>query len=175
MSATPGDKAAVIVHVAISIEDAFDVFTNEIHAWWRHGHKFRIAGKRVGRLTFEPGVGGRLLETVEFPRGNRTFEMGKIVEWSPPTRFVFEWRAVNFAPDESTLVIVTFTPTETGTMVRVEHVGWSKIRDDHPVRHGLTGARFIAQHGMWWADLMSALRQYVAHGRGAGNGTSPKG
>lgn len=161
MSASPGDKAAVSVHVGVSIEDAFDVFTSEIDLWWRHGPKFRIAGKRVGRLSFEPGVGGRLTETVEFPRGARTFEVGKVVEWTPPSRVAFEWRGVNFAPHEVTFVLVTFAPTETGTMVRVEHLGWSQIRDDHPARHGLTGAKFVAFIGMWWGDLLSGLRQYV--------------
>lgn len=162
MTAAPGDKATVSVHVAVSQEGAFDVFTREIDLWWRRGPKFRIAGKRVGRLSFEPGLGGRLIESVEFARGERTFQVGSVVEWAPPTRVVLEWRGVNFAPHESTLVVVTFAPTETGTMVRVEHLGWSKIRDDHPARHGLTGARFSAFIGMWWADLMSALRQYVA-------------
>lgn len=161
MSATPGDKAAVSVHVRVAIEDAFDVFTREVDLWWRHGPKFRIAGRRVGRLSFEPGVGGRLTETVEFPRDERTFEVGKITEWAPPVRLAFEWRGVNFAPHEVTFVVVTFTATESGTMVRVEHLGWSQIRDDHPARHGLTGAKFVAFIGMWWSDLLSGLRRYV--------------
>ena len=162
MTAKPGDKATVSVHVAVCIEDAFEVFTNEIDSWWRHGPKYRIAGKRVGRLTFEPMLNGRLLETVALGRGSRTFEVGKVVEWSPPMRLALEWRGVNFAPHEVTFVIVTFTPTETGTLVRLEHLGWSAIRDDHPARHGLTGSEFTAFIGMWWADLLTALRQHVA-------------
>jgi uncharacterized protein YndB with AHSA1/START domain len=161
MSATVGDKAAASVYVAVSLEDAFDVFTNEIDLWWRRGPKFRIAGKKPGKLGFEPKLGGRLFETVELPKGERTFVVGTVVEWEPPHRLALEWRNVNFAAHEKTLVEVTFTPTGDGTMVRVEHRGWAAIREDHPARHGLVGAEFARMNGMWWGDLLSALREHV--------------
>lgn len=162
MSATAGDMAAASVYVAVSVDDAFEVFTEEIDQWWRHGRKFRIAGKHPGRMSFECKLGGRLLETVELPSGPRTFTVGRVLEWEPPTRLTLEWRAVNFAEHEMTLVEVTFTPRGEGTMVRVEHRGWSAIRDDHPVRHGLTGAAFSRANGLWWGELMSSLREHVA-------------
>lgn len=162
MSATAGDVAAASVFVRVSVADAFEVFTEEIDLWWRHGRKFRIAGARPGRLAFECRQGGRLFETVELPSGPRVFEVGRVLEWEPPSRFVLEWRVVNFAAHEKTLVEVTFTPRGDGTMVRVEHRGWSTIRDDHPARHGLTGAAFSRQNGLWWGELMSALREHVA-------------
>jgi hypothetical protein len=49
MSTSGGDSAAASVHVALGIADAFEVFTVEIDLWWRHGRKYRIAGKRPGR------------------------------------------------------------------------------------------------------------------------------
>lgn len=123
MSATAGDRAAASVYVAVSIEDAFDVFTNEIDLWWRHGRKFRNAGRRPSRIAFEPRLGGRLFETIELSAGERTLQVGTVVEWDPPRRLALEWRNVNFEPHEKTLVEVTFTETGDGTMVRVEHSG----------------------------------------------------
>lgn len=168
MSATAGDGAAASVYVAVSPADAFDVFTGEIDLWWRHGAKFRIAGKRPGKLGFEPKLGGRLFETVELPAGARTFVVGTVVDWDPPRRLALEWRQVNFAAHEKTLVEVTFTPTGDGTMVRVEHRGWSAIRDDHPARHGLVGAPFYRMTGMWWGDLLRSLREHVVSRGGQG-------
>ncbi len=162
MSATAGDRAAATVYVAVKIEDAFDVFTTEIDLWWRHGQKFRNAGKRPGRIVFEPRLGGRLFETALLPTGEQTWEVGTVVEWEPPRRISLEWRNVNFAPHEKTLVEVTFTPAGEGTMVRVEHYGWSALPDDHPARHGLVGADFSRMIGMWWGDLMTSLRQHAA-------------
>lgn len=162
MSATAGDSAAASVFVRVPIEDAFEVFTTEIDLWWRHGRKFRIAGERPGRMAFEARLGGRLFETVELSRGERTFEVGTVVEWEPPTRLALEWRGVNFAEHEKTLVEVTFTSMGDGTMVRVEHTGWSTLPDDHPARHGLTGADFSRMIGMWWGDLLTSLREHAA-------------
>lgn len=162
MSATTGDRAAASVFVRVSVEDAFEVFTEETDLWWRHGRKFRIAGRHPGRIAFEGGMGGRLFETVELPSGPRTFDVGTIVAWDPPRAFAFEWRGVNFKAHEKTLVEVTFTPRGEGTLVRVEHSGWSSLPIDHPARHGLEGAAFARTIGMWWGELASALREHVA-------------
>lgn len=156
-----GDSAAASVFVAVSVQDAFEVFTNEIDRWWRRGKKFRIAGARSGSLTFESRLGGRLFETVEFSDGERTFVVGSVVAWDPPHHLALEWRNVNFKPHEKTLVDVTFSPSGHGTMVRVEHRGWSALPDDHPARHGLVGAEFARMIGMWWGDLLSSLREHV--------------
>lgn len=161
MNATGGDSAAASVYVAISVEDAFDVFTAEIDRWWRRGQKFRIAGAQAGRLEFERHLGGRVTETVEFSDGERTFVVGSVVVWEPPHRLALEWRNVNFKPDERTFVEVRFSPSGHGTMVRVEHRGWSALPEDHPARHGLVGAEFVTMIGMWWGDLLSSLREHV--------------
>ncbi|HMR06322.1 MAG TPA: SRPBCC domain-containing protein [Polyangiaceae bacterium] len=162
MSATSGDSAAASVYVAVSVQDAFEVFTGEIDLWWRGGLKFRIAGARPGRLNFEQRLGGRLFETVQFADGERTFEVGSVVVWEPPLRVALEWRNVNFKPHEKTLVEVTFTPSGPGTMVRVEHRGWSTLPDGHPARHGLVDAAFSRMIGMWWGDLLASLREHVS-------------
>ncbi|HLV65919.1 MAG TPA: SRPBCC domain-containing protein [Polyangiaceae bacterium] len=161
MSATVGDSAAATVYVAVPVDDAFDVFTNEIDLWWRRGRRFRISGKRPGRIVFEPRLGGRLFETAELASGARVFEVGTVVEWDPPRRLALEWRGVNFKPHEKTIVEVTFTPSGDGTFVRVEHRGWSALSPEHPARHGLVGAAFARRIGLWWGGLLSSLREHV--------------
>ncbi len=160
-----GDAASATVHVAVPPDVAFDVFTREIDSWWRQGPKFRIGARHPGQLNFEPGVGGRLLETVQLPSGLRTFVVGLVTVWEPPSRLALEWRGVNFKPDEKTLVDVRFEPARNGTLVTVRHSGWSALPAGHPARHGLVGAAFSRMIGMWWGELMTALREHAA-GRG---------
>lgn len=171
MSAPAGDGATVTVSVRVPPAEAFEVFTREIDLWWRQGPRFRIAGRRRGQLAFEPGVGGRLFETVELDAGPRTYEMGTVLAWEPPHRLAFEWRGVNFRAGESTHVEVTFRPAGESTLVTVRHTGWSALPEGHPVRHGLHGAAWSRSIGLWWGDLLTALREHAAPrpppGRGA--------
>ena len=165
--ATPaGDAASVAVFVAVGQEDAFEVFTREIDQWWRQGPRFRIAGRRRGQLFFEGGPGGRLFETFEQPvaGGSHTVEVGKVTAWEPPGRLELEWRGVNFKPGQKTTVEITFQPSRDGTLVTVRHSGWSTLPPDHPARHGLVGPAFSRMIGLWWADLMTSLREH-AEGR----------
>lgn len=157
-----GDGAKVSVFVGVAQADAFAVFTEETDLWWRRGPRFRIAHKHPGSLAFEGGVGGRLFETYEVASGNtKTFVVGRITQWDPPSRLAFEWRGVNFAADESTFVEIDFEPKGDGTMVTVRHRGWAALRPDHPARHGNLGAAFDRMIGLWWADLLSSLREHV--------------
>ena len=73
-------------------------------------------------LAFEPGEGGRLIET-RWPSG-KVFEIGRIRAWEPPQRLVFGWRQASFAPDQDTEVEVRFEPVGDETRVTVEHTGW---------------------------------------------------
>jgi uncharacterized protein YndB with AHSA1/START domain len=156
-----GDQARVTVLVAVEPDVAFRVFTEEIDQWWRRGLKYRVAGAKRGFIHVEPGVGGRMFESFETDAGTKVVETGRVTAWEPPSRVVFEWRAVNFAPDEKTEVEVAFVPTESGTEVTVTHRGWGAIRSDHPVRHDLDVDAFIRMMGMWWGDLMTSMREHA--------------
>lgn len=158
----PGDQARASVLVAVEPDVAFLVFTEEIDQWWRRGLRYRMAGKRRGVIHMEPGVGGRLLESFDTGSGACVVETGRVTVWEPPSRLVFEWRAANFAPAEKTEVEVQFEPSPSGTLVTVTHRGWSRIRPDHPARHGLEVAAFLRMNGLWWGDLMTSLREHVA-------------
>lgn len=158
----PGDQARVTVTVAVPPADAFEVFTQEIDRWWRRGAKFRHAGARSSLIRLEPQVGGRLFESFDGEGGEHVFEVGRVRVWDPPKRLVFSWRNANFAPNEETEVEVEFRPTASGTQVTVTHRGWSALRDDHPARHGLLGADFARNIGLWWGDQLASLRMTAA-------------
>jgi uncharacterized protein YndB with AHSA1/START domain len=160
-----GDRASVAVGLPVAPAEAFRLFTEEIDLWWRRGRRFRNAPGERGFVAIEPRVGGRLFESFASDAGETVVETGRVLAWEPPARLVFEWRAVNFAPHERTEVEVRFAPTSRGTLVTVEHRGWSGIRADHPVRHGQDVPAFIRMMGMWWGDLMTSLRLHAAgHG-----------
>jgi uncharacterized protein YndB with AHSA1/START domain len=161
----PGDQARVSVSVAVEPADAFRIFTEEIDQWWRRGLKYRVSGKGRGVLHLEPHVGGRLFEEIESAAGPRAIETGRVTAWAPPDRLVLEWRAVNFAPGEATEVEVTFEASGRGTLVTVTHRGWSRIRPDHPARHGAEAAAFVRNMGMWWSELMTSLREHALSSR----------
>ena len=163
----PGDAARVSVFVAVDPARAWDVFTRETDLWWRQGPRYRISGSRRGVLAFEPGAGGRLFETFGEPPDAQTFTVGTVLVWEPPSRLELEWRNVNFKPHESTRVSVSFAPQGAGTLVTVHHRGWAALPADHPARHGLAGPALARMIGLWWGDLLSALREHAAE-RGSG-------
>jgi uncharacterized protein YndB with AHSA1/START domain len=164
MSATrpPGDAARVSVYVAIPPARAWDVFTKETDLWWRQGPRYRFGGTRRGVLAFEPGAGGRLFETFGEPPDARTFTVGRILAWNPPSLLDLEWRNTNFRVHESTRVSVFFAAQGDGTLVTVHHRGWAALPADHPTRHGLEGAAFVRMIALWWGEILKALREHVA-------------
>jgi uncharacterized protein YndB with AHSA1/START domain len=163
VTASPsGDRARVSVLVAVPPAVAFRVFTEEIDQWWRRGPRFRVSGKRHGVLHIEPGVGGRLFESIEARSGTVVVETGRVTMWEPPERFALEWRNQNFSKDEKTFVHVSFEESPSGTLVTVTHSGWSAIRPDHPARHGLDVPAFIRMNGMWWGDVLTSFREHAA-------------
>jgi uncharacterized protein YndB with AHSA1/START domain len=155
-----GDQASVSVLVKVPPAEAFRIFTEEIDGWWRKGRRYRI-GKNRSVVHLEPKLGGRLFESFETPAGAKVKETGRVTCFEPPSRLVLEWRAVNFAPDEKTEVEVRFEASPSGTLVTVCHRGWSRIRADHPVRHGQEPSAFLRDMGRWWGDLMTTLREHA--------------
>jgi len=157
----PGDQARASVLVAVPREEAFRIFTEEIDQWWRSGPQYRALARPTAILHLEPHAGGRIFETQSGEGDARVIETGRITDWDPPARFTFRWRASNFAPAEWTNVEVTFASSPSGTLVTVTHRGWSRIRPDHPVRHGQPVAAFIRSNGLWWGGLLTSLREHA--------------
>jgi uncharacterized protein YndB with AHSA1/START domain len=157
------ETARVTTFVAVSPDDAFAVFTDEIDLWWRRSIRFRIGGAKASELCFErDGQGRRLVERY----ANGTHVIGRVLAWEPGKRLVFEWRLRNFAPDEVTEVEVRFEAMGEGTRVTLEHRGWDQIRGDHPARHGLHDHALSAMIGGMWGELLTALRLFTRSGQG---------
>ncbi len=153
-----GDSVCVSVTVRAPADVAFDVFTGDIDQWWKRGRKYRVAGREPGTLVLEPRAQGRVFES--YAEGTAVHEVGRVTVWEPPSRLVFEWRAVNFAPGEITEVEVRFTALDDErTQVELVHRGFAALRPDHPVRHGEPARAFLRTLGMWWGDLMGGYRE----------------
>jgi uncharacterized protein YndB with AHSA1/START domain len=157
-----GDQARVTVAVEVEPGEAFRAFVEDIDEWWRHGLKFRAAGKRRGIIVLEPRLGGRLFESFETPRGSKVVETGRVTCFDPPNQLAFEWRNTTFASHEVTLVHVRFDKSSLGTRVTLTHSGWGVIRPDHPARHRQPPAAFIRGLGLWWGDQLTSFRIRVA-------------
>lgn len=156
-----GDSVTVMALVRADRETTFEVFTEEIDRWWRRGLAYRL-GRDRSVVHLEPRLGGGLFESFTSPSGKEHVKQtGTITVWEPPSRLVLTWRAVSFAPNEETEVEVRFEESASGTRVTLVHRGWSKIRPDHPARHGQDVAPFLAGLGQWWGGLAMSLREHV--------------
>jgi len=148
-------KIMVSIRLKVPPAAAFDLFTNRVDDWWRRGPKYRMGPG--GRLRFEPGEGGRLVEIYDEAAGD-LFEIGRMLVWRPGERLVFEWRQPNFTPDQVTEVDIGFTQVAEGTRLTLEHRGWDALPADHPARHGMEDRRFLLIHARWWEDQFAALK-----------------
>lgn len=153
----PGDQVRATVTVATAPAEAFRLFTEEVDLWWRRGLKYRHFAGEHAIVAIEPREGGRVFE--QLGADGPVHVLGEVLEWRPGERLVFEWRLVNFAPGERTVVEVDFAAAGEGrTRVTVTHRGWAALRPDHPVRHGRDVAAFIREMGLWWGGQLSVYR-----------------
>lgn len=148
--------SAVIVSLRVSAtpQEAFDVFTQEIAAWWKPNGLFQITPRGDGVLRFELGEGGRLV--ADLPNG-KSFEVGRITTWAPGERLAFTWRQGTFAADQMTYVEVRFEPLGDETRVTVEHRGWDAIPQEHVARHGFPLGVFQMRQAEHWRMLLGGL------------------
>jgi uncharacterized protein YndB with AHSA1/START domain len=154
-------RIIVGLRVAANRERAFEAFTAEIGAWWRANPMFRFTPRDPGVLSFEPGEGGRLIQTLA---SGKVFEIGRVKVWSPPSRLVFGWRQATFAPDQATEVEVRFEAVGAETRVTVEHTGWDSVPAAHVARHGFPDEVFLTRHGHWWQTLLLSCKVRAEHG-----------
>ena len=155
-----GSAVIVSLRVQASPEHAFNVFTQEIAAWWKPERFFQLTPRGDGRVRFEPGENGRLV--TDLPNG-KSFEIGRITTWAPGEKLAFSWRQATFAPDQLTHVTVTFEPVGEGqTRVSVAHRGWESVPGDHVAKHGFPERAFLIRQGEHWRLLLAALSQRIA-------------
>jgi uncharacterized protein YndB with AHSA1/START domain len=151
-------KVYVALRVKATPERAFAVFVDEIGDWWRPNMLFQTTPRAPGRLAFEPGEGGRLTETLA---NGKVFEIGRIVTWEPPERFVFSWRQANFPLDLHTEVEVRFEAVGDETRVSVEHRGFDRVPADSVARHGFPDQFLLTKLAEWWQAQLRSVSQRV--------------
>jgi hypothetical protein len=150
------DSVVVTTLVDVDALAAFEVFTEQVDAWWKHGRRFRTGARGQSQMRFEPGLGGRLIEV--FDQAADPFVLGRVTVWEPSKRLVFEMGGVDLAPGERTEVEVRFEAMSGATRVTVEHRGWDAFAESHPVRRGLDQEAFATMMGLFWGDLLLAHR-----------------
>lgn len=147
-------KVYVALRVGATPERAFAAFVEEIGAWWRPSPLFQTT-PRPGRLSFEPGEGGRLIETRE---GGKVFEIGKVRVWEPPGRLVFSRRQANFPPDLHTEVEVNFELVGEETRVSIEDRGFDQVPRG-AARHGFPDQVLLMRLADFWRAQITAIRE----------------
>jgi uncharacterized protein YndB with AHSA1/START domain len=142
--------------VAVSIDEAFRVFTGSIDSWWPH--QFHIGRAEVAEVVLEPRVNGRWYE-----RGvdGTECDWGRVLVWEPPHRLVFTWQ-INGTwqfdpdPDHASEIDVRFTangPAE--TTVKVEHSAFERLVGGGTINDAIRG-------GGGWVLLLDGFAETVA-------------
>jgi hypothetical protein len=104
---------------------AFALFTDRMGEWWPTA-AFSVAGDRVRSVTVEPLAGGHVYETDD--AGTRN-DWATVIVHEAPHRLVLDWYPGQ-SPDQATRVEATFTATDTGCTLRLEHGGWPAGDDE---------------------------------------------
>lgn len=146
-------KVYVAMRVRATPERAFRTFVEDIGVWWRPSTLFQTT-PRPGVLSFEPGTGGRLVET---RAGGKVFEIGRISAWEPPRRLVFSWRQANFPLNLHTEVEVGFEAVGDETRVSIEHRGFDQVPGESAARHGFPDAVLLLRLAEFWRGQLSAI------------------
>jgi uncharacterized protein YndB with AHSA1/START domain len=154
---TDVQRVRVSTVVAVAPEEAFRVFTEDVDLWWKRSPRFRVSADPKGTLRFEPGEGGRLVETGDDLEQGQ-YEFGRVLVWKPAEQLVFEFRAKANVLGEESEVDVSFEKTAEGTRVTVVQTGWEDLPADHPARHGLGNDAMFDMLSLFWADLLSSAR-----------------
>lgn len=110
------------VEVAIPVEEAFRVFTEEMGEWWPV-ETHSVAREGGVRVVVEPREGGRVYEE---SRAGATAVWGTVVAWDPPARFAMTWHPGR-TPDTAQRVDVRFEGADGGTRVELVHTGWEAL------------------------------------------------
>lgn len=143
--------------IALSIDQAFRVFTASINTWWPH--EFHIGQADMAAVILEPHEGGRWYE-----RGvdGTECDWGRVLVWEPPQRLVFTWQingAWRFDPDpgHASEIEATFSPDgPSQTTVAVVHRHFDRLVDGQAIHDTIHG-------GGGWALLLDGYAKTVAN------------
>ena len=136
--------------VACPVEHAFATWTERTSTWWPASHT--VTATDDVRITFEPGVGGRIFERT--PTGEE-HDWGEITAWEPPRRLAYLWH-LRFDRSDATEVEITFEDDAAGagTAVTIVHRGWERLGAEGPGRR--------ERNARGWAGLLPHFEQVCA-------------
>jgi len=122
------DPIVKTLAVPVSPERAFDLFTENLAAWWPLDTHSLSAfdGDLPKEVTVEREKGGKILE--EKPDGS-VHPWGTITAWEPGARFAMDWH-VGRPEAEATFLDVRFEAQGAGTRITLIHDGWAALGDD---------------------------------------------
>jgi uncharacterized protein YndB with AHSA1/START domain len=122
----PESAGSVVIRksitVAVPVETAFRLFTEQIGTWWPLATK-SVAQAEAETLVVEPEVGGTVYER---GRDGTVHKWGDVVVWEPPSRVAFTWHPGR-GEETRQDVDVQFRPIEGGTRVEVAQTGWERL------------------------------------------------
>jgi uncharacterized protein YndB with AHSA1/START domain len=113
------------LRVAALPDHAFYVFTAGLGRWWPLDHGIGKTPRKA--VAMETRLGGRWYELAE--DGTET-NVGRIIVWEPPRRFVMSWDINSqWKPDTtvSSEVEVKFIPDGNATRVELEHRKFERL------------------------------------------------
>ena len=123
------------IHVKASAAHAFEVFTAGLDRWWPKDHGIGKTPRKA--VVMETRLGGHWYELAE--DGTRT-NVGRIIAWEPPQRFVMswdinsEWKPDTTVSSEVEVRFIAEAPDR--TRVELEHRnidrhgdGWESVRE----------------------------------------------
>lgn len=128
------------IQVKASQSHAFEVFTSGLGRWWPTD---RTIGKPpMKTAVLEPNLGGRWYELSE---DGSQVDVGKVIVWEPPRRFVLSWDLnSNWKPDttvSSEVEVQFIADGPHSTRVELEHRNFEKLgqEDGTKMRNAVDG------------------------------------
>ena|SRR5947209_2614742 len=152
------DNVAAVVPDAITRETEIDAPPDVV--WAIVTEARHLAGWLSDEAEIDLRPGGAMLLTWH---GHGVYR-ARVETVEPPCTFAFRWvlrDGEEPVDDGSTLVVITLTPTEAGTRLKVVESGFSVLRWPEHER-----ARYAGQNADGWIRELDELRAYTARATG---------
>ena len=121
------DPVKKTVYAACGPNEAFEIFTDRIDAWWPKDTHSIVASRGDGEpksIVFEPQTGGRIYE---LSADGTIHDWGRVVEADRGKKLLFSWY-VGRAPHEASEIEIRFEDAgDKGTRVDLEHRNWDRF------------------------------------------------
>jgi uncharacterized protein YndB with AHSA1/START domain len=125
--------------VEAPVQRAFEVFTQEMKAWWPEDH--HLLGGEIGEMIFERRAGGRVYDRAT---DGRECTWARVLSYEPPDRVVFTW---DISPSWE-----IETDLERTSEVEVRFIAESDSRTRVELEH-----RNLERHGDGWEGMHGAV------------------